>query len=89
MITHALQRAFDIICIDTIGHLPKSVQGNMYAVTIQCELSKYIVIIPITCKDAKPVARAIFENFVLMYGPMKEICTDMGNEYKTKCSKIF
>ena len=70
--------------IDTIGPLPRSENGNEYAVTIICDLTKYLVTVPIPNKSAKSVAKAIFENFILKYGPMKTIITDMGTEYKNQ-----
>jgi len=73
---------FDTVIVDTIGPLPKSDQGNEYAVTLICDLSKYLVAIPVPNKNAKTVAKAIFEEFVLKYGPMKTFITDMGTEYK-------
>lgn len=74
--------AFDTVLIDTIGSLPRSVLGNEYAITIICDLTKYLVTIPVADKSARTVARAIFESFVLKYGPMKTFITDMGTEYK-------
>lgn len=84
ILTPTPQKAFDIVCIDTIGPFVKTDQNNVYAVTLQCELTKYIVIIPIPNKEAKTVAKAITENFILIYGLMKEIRTDMGTEYKNE-----
>jgi len=40
------------------------------------------VAIPIQNKSAKTVAKALFEDFILKYGPMKTFITDMGTEYK-------
>lgn len=74
-------KAFDIVIIDTVGPLPRSLSGNAYLVTIECDLTKYLVAVPIPNKEAKTLASAIFENFILVYGPMKEIRTDMGTEY--------
>lgn len=84
VITPTPQSAFDITAIDTIGPFLRSSQGNSYAVTIQCELSKYIVVIPIPNKEARTVAKAIVEHFILIYGNMKEIRTDLGTEYKNQ-----
>lgn len=64
--------------------MPKTNQGNTYAVTIQCDLTRYISILPLPSKDAKTVAQAIFEKFILIYGPMKQIRIDMGSEYKNQ-----
>lgn len=77
-------KAFDCVLIDTVGKLPKTIYGNEYAITIICELTKYLVIIPTTNKSAKEVAKAIVKNFILIYGPMKEIRTDLGTEFKNE-----
>ena len=81
-ITDTPINAFDTIVVDTIGPLPKSVNGNEYAVTLICDLTKYLIAIPVQNKSAKTVAKAIFESFVLHYGPMKILLSDMGTEYK-------
>lgn len=83
-ITNTPQKAFDVVVIDTIGPFVKSDNGYEYAITIICDLTKYLVTVPITNKSAKSVATAIFENFILIYGPMKKIITDMGTEYKNE-----
>lgn len=84
------QGTFDTVVIDTVGPLAKTDNGNEYIVTLICDLSKYLIAIPTNSKDANTVARAIFEKFVLIYGPMKEIRTDQGTEYKNQImSKLF
>lgn len=83
-ITETPQKPFDIVIIDTIGPLPKSIYGNTYAVTAICDLSKYVVAIPIENKEAKTVAKALFENLILIYGTPKSIRTDLGTEYKNE-----
>ena len=81
-ITNTPDKQFDTVYVDTIGPLPKSYKGNEYAVTLLCDLTKYLVTIPIQDKSARTIAKAIFENFILTYGPMKTFITDMGAEYK-------
>lgn len=77
-------KPFDFVQIDTIGPLVKSNNGNQYAITIIDEMSKWLTVIPIENKSANVVAKAIFEKFILIYGPMKEIKTDMdmGPEFR-------
>lgn len=77
-------KPFETVQIDTIGPLTKSNSGNQYAVTIIDEMSKWLTIIPIANKSAKDISKAIFENFILIFGPMKEIKTDLGTEYRNK-----
>lgn len=84
VLTTTPQKAFDLVLIDTIGKLPKTINGNEYAVTIICELTKYLIIIPTKTKTAKDIAKAIFEKFILTFGPMKELRTDMGTEYNNE-----
>lgn len=83
-LTETPRKPFDLVQIDTIGPMTKSNNGNQYAITIIDELSKWLVILPIANKSAKETAKAIFENFILVYGPMKEIKTDMGREYRNQ-----
>lgn len=75
-------KPFDIVQVDTIGPLLKSNNGYQYALTIIDEMSKWLVIIPIENKSANTVAKAIFEQFILIFGPMKSIKTDMGTEFR-------
>lgn len=83
-ITPTPQKAFDIIIIDTIGPLKQSNNGNIYAVTMICDLTKFLITVPVPNKMAKTIAKAIVENFILVYGPMKQFRTDMGTEYKNE-----
>lgn len=75
-------KAFDIVSIDTVGPFSITEKGNRYAVTMQCDLSKYIVIVPVPDKSALTMAKAIVNNCILTYGPMTAIRTDQGTEYK-------
>ena len=83
-ITDTPTKAFDTVLVDTIGPLPKSTNGNEYAITLICDLTKYLVTVPIPDKTAKTVAKSIFDKFVLVYGPMKKLISDMGTEYKNQ-----
>lgn len=50
-------------------------------------MTKFLTTIPAEDKEAKTIARHIFNNFILIHGPMKEIRTDMGTEYKNEIVK--
>lgn len=77
-------KPFDVVVLDTIGPLPTSGYGNKYALTLICDFTKYLVTIPIPDKSAKTVAQAIFENFILIYGKMNAIKSDLGTEFKNE-----
>lgn len=83
-ITPTPQKFFDTVVIDTIGPFKKSQSNNQYAVTAICDLTKFLITIPVPNKEAKTIAEAIFEHAILLYGPMKNILTDRGTEYKNQ-----
>lgn len=80
-ITTTARSSFDRIFIDTVGPLVRSDMGNVYILTIQDDLTKFIEAIAIPDKTAKTVARAMVEEFLLRYGLCKEIVTDLGTEF--------
>ena len=77
-------RPFDTVVVDTVGPLPITEHGQQYIITIVCNLTKYLISIPLPNKTVKTVARAIFENLFLLYGPVHKILTDMGTEFKNE-----
>lgn len=83
-ITKTPQKPFDVVIIDTVGPLPKSNYGNVYILTMICDLSKYLVTCPIPDKSANTVAKAIVNNFILKYGMIKELRSDCGTEYRNQ-----
>lgn len=83
-ITPTPQEPFEILVVDSVGPLPKSLNDNCYIVTIMCELTKYLITVPIPNKQANTVVRAIFENVILFHGPMKILKPDRGSEFKNE-----
>lgn len=86
-VTPTPQKPFDSIIVDTIGPMPTTHGGNRYAITLICDLSKYLITIPIPNDKANTIAKGIFENFVLIYGTPKRIRTDRGSEYRNAIIK--
>lgn len=75
----------------------KSQNENKYALTMLCELTKYLIVAPIPNKEANTVAKALFENLILRHGPIRILVSDQGSEYvnfvikelcKQQCSDI-
>lgn len=82
VITPTPMKPFDVVIIDLIGKLKRTVSGHEYAVTIICDLTKYLITVPIANKESSTVAQAIFENLILKFGCPKNIRTDRGTEFK-------
>lgn len=93
VITQTPQKPFDLVIIDTVGKLPESKNGNFYLLTMICDLTKFLITIPMKTKSATEVADAIFKKFILNFGPMREMRSDCGtelhNEIVKELCKIF
>lgn len=72
---------FDSVVIDIRGPLPRSINDNVYALTIQCELTKFLIISPLPNKEALTVAKAIMDDFVMIHGPMRVVKSDNAKEF--------
>lgn len=48
---------------------------------MMCDLTKYLIAIPVPTKEAKVIAKTIFKELILIYGPVETILTDCGTEY--------
>lgn len=79
-LTPTPQAPFEKLVIDTVGPLPKSINGNSYALTSICDLTKYVICVPIPNKEARTIAEALMNNIILVH-TMKSILTDKGTEY--------
>ena len=55
IITDRPERSFDTVVVDTIGPPPKTEIDCQYAVTMICNLSKYLIIVPVKNKSAKTI----------------------------------
>lgn len=80
-ITDTPTTSFDVIEMDIVGPLLPSYEGHRYILTIQDQLTKYITLIPTQDKSAKTIARAFVKNYVLVFGSVNKIKTDMGTEF--------
>lgn len=75
-------KPFDLISVDTIGPFTRSLNGNRYALTVQCDLSKFVIAVAIPDKQASILAKSLVENCFLKFGCPLAIKSDMGTEYK-------
>lgn len=79
-ITDTPSSSFETIIIDTVGPLKIS-NGYRYILTIQCDLTKYVVAIPLENKESLSIAKSLVNNFILIYGMFKKVKSDRGSEF--------
>jgi hypothetical protein len=87
VITSTSTKVMSKIFLDIVGSIQTDDMGYSYILTMQCELSKYVVAVPLKNKEAATVARAFVENFILKYGIPKAIATDCGTEFLAEVMK--
>lgn len=84
VVTTTASKAFEKIFLDIIGPLDRDVDNNIYILSLQCELSKYVEAYPLQRKDTVSVAKCFVNNFILRYGLPKTIATDRGKEFMSE-----
>lgn len=80
-VTDTPSTSFQTISMDIVGPLRRSLIGNRFVLTIQDELTKLITLVPTANKEAKTISRAFVHNYVLQFGAVDKIKTDLGTEF--------
>lgn len=80
-LTETPTRPFQSISIDTIGPFNTTTNQLKYAITIICEFSKYLIIVPVPNKESKTIAKCLMNSCILTFGNVERIRSDMGTEY--------
>lgn len=81
VITETPKEAFETIQMDLVGILPTTENNNKYILTVQCELSAFVILVPLQNKEALTVAKALFENVISKFGVPQTIKSDRGTEF--------
>jgi transposase InsO family protein len=72
---------FEKCSIDIIGPISVSGSGNQYILTVQDDLSKFLIAVPMKEQTADEVARAFVENVILVYGLPEVVLSDCGANF--------
>lgn len=86
-VTTTASQSMEKLYLDLVGPLPKDNHGKEYILTIQCELTKFIIAKPIEDKRTRTVAQAFMEAVILQFGVPKTIATDRGTEFMSQVMK--
>jgi Integrase zinc binding domain/Retroviral aspartyl protease len=84
-ITSMSKHPFDILSLDCVGPLTPTLEhGYKYILTVQCDLTKYVIAIPLVNMEASSISKAFVEQIVLRYGIPNHIRTDLGSDFTSK-----
>ena len=85
-ITDTPDTSFQTISIGTVGPLKIS-NGYRYILTMQCELTKFVIAHPMETKDAKSIAQTLVEQLILKFGLFTKLKSDRGTEFTNELMK--
>ncbi len=77
------KRPFDFVAIDLLA-MPRSKQGNLYAVVMVDYFSRFAIVAPAPDKTAATIIRIVMERLVLVFGRPGTLLSDQGGEFKNK-----
>lgn len=89
IITDTPTDSFQKISIDIYGPLPITRAGHKNILTIQDNLTKYSVSIPLDETTSKDVATALATKYIYIYGAPKIIISDQGRNFISEIFKEF
>ena len=75
---------FEKISIDITGPLPTASHGEKYILGIIDNFSKFPALIPLRNATAENVARALYKNWISVYGVPSVIHSDRGTEFENE-----
>lgn len=86
-ITSVAQAPFEKIYIDFVGEInPNSSDGHKYIMSISCDLTKYVIMVPTFDSTALTAAKTVVEEVCLVFNFPKIIVSDNGPAF---ISEIF
>ncbi|KAL0230939.1 hypothetical protein GEMRC1_010344 [Eukaryota sp. GEM-RC1] len=81
------KRPFECIHADSIGPLPKDVQGYKYLVVFVDAFSRYTILVPLAELNANEVAYAMLEKVCSIFGVPEKLHSDNGPEFPNAIMK--
>lgn len=87
IITDTPLKTFDKIAMDIVGPFNITKNNNKYILSIQDQLSKFIVITSLNDQTAESVADALIKKFICIFGSPKLVLTDRGANFTSKLIK--
>ena len=72
---------FEKVSMDTVGLLRTTPRGNQHLLTIQCNLTKYLLAIPVRDITATTIAEALCTHLICQFGAPLAILSDNGKSF--------
>lgn len=79
----------DKIAMDIFGPLPITSKGNQFVLSIQDQLTKYLILIPMKDQRAESIIDKLIEHFIYTFSAPKQILTDQGSNFVSNLMQGF
>ncbi|KAL4103589.1 hypothetical protein QTP88_018950 [Uroleucon formosanum] len=86
IISTTASEPFEKVFIDVVGPLTRTLDGNAYILTMQCDLTKFSIAIPMANNESNTVAYHFVTSFVCIHGMPQSLVSDQGTEF---LSRVF
>ena len=84
VITDTPETVFDKIALDVVGPLLKTKNGYEYILTMQDQLSKFCLAVPLKDTLAATIADSFIKKFICIFEVSKVVLTDQGQNFLSK-----
>lgn len=84
IIVSTSKHSFDRLSIDIVGPLIVCEDLSKYILSVQDDLTKYVMFIPIPNQESGTVAKALVEKVFLIFGASSGILSDLGTNFMSK-----
>ena len=81
VLTDTPSTVFQKCSVDIVGPFNLSGTGYRYILTVQDDLSKFLIAVPLEDQTAEQVARAFVDHVILIYGIPQIILSDCGSQF--------
>ena len=85
-ITTTASEPFEKVYIDIVV-LPESDCGNKYALVMQDDLTRYLIVAPMDNQEAETVAKTVVANYICKFGTPLELESDQGSNFMSAVFK--
>ena len=86
IITDTPNRALEKCAMDIIGPLPMTKYGNKYILSIQDQLSRFVILVALRDQTAETIADSFIKKYICIFGSPKVVLTVKGTNF---CSKLI
>jgi len=83
-ITSTAKVPFEKIFLDIVGPLNITYEDHKYILTMQDDLTKYSLAIPLKDQESQTIAKAFTEHFFCSFGTPESIVTDQGSNFMSE-----